>query len=215
MSDVLLGANFRLVTDCPKCKSELSIAGSKLRYQQMESSQKKKGLETRYSALWGEKCPNCKEMIDVQLDIWEYPTDHVNDMRVTFPGYPQTDEKPDFSKLMEAPLYDKTGKNKIGTFTIKASDNFRVRCTECDREYDLNCEELVYTYSEDEESEKKSGTITHVTSWDKVCECETELRIGHLVYSELHGIIHDTAFCPTNCAVLSEPRLTSVQHTPD
>jgi len=212
MSAILPGPSTTFVTNCPKCKDTLRIQGSELHFQEVESRQKKKGLEIRHSATWSGTCPNWQELINMQLDIWEYPADLINDTEVTFQGYPPT-KKRDLTKFMHAPLYDETGKNIIGTFTIEAEGNFKTCCTECNRIHKVNSKKLIYTYSENEDVQRASGTIFHKTSWEKLCKCGTKLGISQTVYSELVGIIYDSASHGKNCEVLSGPRLTVVKHT--
>lgn len=212
---ILPGPNAHHNLQCPKCGSDFDLRGSELDFKVIESRKKKKGLETHYSATWSGTCLSCHEQIEVQMDIWEYPKDHRNEMKVTFPGHPQ-EKKSDFPVVREAPLYDKTGKNVIGTFTIEPKGkNFEVRCWECNRVHEVDIKNVVYEYLEDEESRKGSGTIFHRANWEKACDCGAKLNFRHTTFSELQGIIYDRSVNTTNCDVLSGPELTLVKNIPD
>jgi hypothetical protein len=192
----------------------MRITGDQLHWKQVGTRPKRRGPEIHHSAEWRGDCPGCGELIEIRFDIWEYPEDHRNDSKLTFLGYPEPD-KSDLTKFMHAPLYDEKGEDKIGTFTIKARGKLKVRCAECDRMHETDGEDLIFTYGENEEAKSRAGTIIHSASWRKKCECGEEIGIGITIFSELQGTIYDESFHEKNCELISAPRLSSIQYTPD
>lgn len=58
---------------CSKCGKEIVLSVPPSEWLLVESTERNMGTEHRYLQRCSETCPQCNSVVEVELNVWEYP----------------------------------------------------------------------------------------------------------------------------------------------
>jgi len=64
----------KLILKCDNCQMTNTIDSDYLNFECVESCERQMGAENNYYSDYQSECTDCKQKIEIEINVWEYPT---------------------------------------------------------------------------------------------------------------------------------------------